>query len=140
ATRDALRRGTRRPCPSGGPLERAGRGQTERAAVVVRDDLHEAIRVPVVEQLSGDPRTGALRVLLEQRAQLVGIVVGEALEADELRVAAPGEEPVLVEDVRDAAAPAGGEVAARRPDHAHTAAGLVLAAVVADAFDDGRRA
>ena len=69
-----------------------------------------------------------------------GVDVGVDLDADELRVAAPGEEPVLVEDVRDAAAHAGGEVAARRPDHDHAAAGHVLAAVVADAFDDGRRA
>ena len=44
---------------------------------------------------------------------------------------------VLVEDVGDAAAHAGGEVAPGRPEHDHAAAGHVLAAVVADALDDG---
>ena len=43
-----------------------------------------------------------------------------------------------VVDVGDAAAHAGGEVAAGRPEHDHAATGHVLAAVVADALDDSR--
>ena len=45
--------------------------------------------------------------------------------------------PSLVEHVGDAAAHAGGEVAPGRAEHDDAAAGHVLAAVVADALDDG---
>ena len=47
---------------------------------------------------------------------------------------------LAVEHVGDAAAHAGGEVAAGRAEHHHHAAGHVLAAVVADALDDRVRA
>ena len=47
------------------------------------------------------------------------------------------EAALLVEDVRDPAAHPGGEVAPGRPEHDDAAAGHVLAAVVADALDDG---
>ena len=47
---------------------------------------------------------------------------------------------VQVEHVGRAAGHAGGEVAADRPEDDDGAAGHVLAAVVADAFDDGGRA
>ena len=47
---------------------------------------------------------------------------------------------MLVEHVGDAAAHAGGEVAAGAAQHDHRAAGHVLAAVVADALDDGHGA
>ena len=47
---------------------------------------------------------------------------------------------VLVEHVGDAAAHAGREVAPGRPEDHRAAAGHVLAAVVADALDDGARA
>ena len=49
----------------------------------------------------------------------------------------PAEAAVLVEHVGDAAAHAGGEVAAGPAEHDDAAAGHVLAAVVADALDDG---
>ena len=47
---------------------------------------------------------------------------------------------VRVEHVGDAAAHAGGEVAAGPAEHDDASAGHVLAAVIADAFDDGERA
>ena len=55
-------------------------------------------------------------------------------------VAAALELAVLVEHERDAAAHAGGEVAAGRAEHDDDAARHVLAAVIADAFDDRGRA
>ena len=71
---------------------------------------------------------------LQQVADEVLVVEVERLEVDHL-----GVDPVLVgiEQVRDAAAHAGGEVAAGRAEDQHPAAGHVLAAVVADALDDG---
>ena len=48
--------------------------------------------------------------------------------------------PVAIEHVRDAAAHARREVAPGLAEHDHAAAGHVLAAVIADAFDDGTRA
>jgi hypothetical protein len=47
--------------------------------------------------------------------------------------------PFLVEDVGDAAGHAGSEVAAGHAEHDDRAAGHVLAAVIADAFDDRGR-
>ena len=62
------------------------------------------------------------------------------LEVDHLEVAALGEVAGLVEDEGDAAAHAGGEVAAGRADDDGHAAGHVLAAVVAGPLDDGHGA
>src|SRR4051794_36809050 len=114
----------------------------ERSAVVVRHDLYEAElrRLPVVEQSCGDDGTGAALVLVQQLAQEIQIVELERLEADELRVAALLERSVLVEHVRDPAAHARGEVAAGGADDEHDTARHVLAAVIADALDDRRRA
>ena len=64
----------------------------------------------------------------------------DRVEADEPHVAARLEAAVAVEHVGDAAAHAGREVAPRRAEDHHAAAGHVLAAVVADALDDGARA
>src|SRR3954447_12971512 len=96
----------------------------ERSAVVVRHHLREAElrRLPVVEQPCGDDGPGAALVLVQQLAQEIQIVELERLEADELRVAALLERPVLVEYIRDAAAHARGEVAAGWPDDEHDTA------------------
>ena len=64
----------------------------------------------------------------------------ERLEVHHLAIAAPLEPAVRVEHVRHAAAHAGGEVAAGPAEDHHAAAGHVLAAVVAHAFDDHGRA
>src|SRR5205085_12685052 len=61
----------------------------------------------------------------------------ERLEPDGLAVA---RGRVEVEDVRDAAAHAGREVASGGTEHDYATAGHVLAAVVADALDDSGRA
>ena len=114
----------------------------ERALVVVRHHLHELRQqlVPLVEDARGDGRAGALCVLLDERADDRDVGLLERVEADELLVAAAVEAAVLVEDVGDAAAHAGGEVAAGAAEDDDVTAGHVLAAVVADALDDRRHA
>src|SRR4051794_11081018 len=114
-----------------------GERQVEHRLVVVRHHLREAGRVPARDQARGDRGARAFDVLAEQleHFRLVGGL--ERLQADALDVARGGVE---VEHVGDAAAHAGGEVASRRADHHDAAAGHVLAAVVADALDDRRRA
>ena len=64
----------------------------------------------------------------------------EPLEIDHVDVAVERERAVGIEHVGDAAAHAGGEVAAGPPEHDHAPAGHVLAAVIADAFDHRLRA
>src|SRR5579885_263573 len=112
----------------------------ERAPEVVRHHLYEAVRVPRRQHACRDGRARPLAVLGDERPHELLVLRLERLEADELRVAARGEGAVLVEDVGEAAAHPGGEVASRRAEHDHAAAGHVLAAVVADALDDGARA
>src|SRR5947209_1740257 len=64
------------------------------------------------------------------------LVIFERVKIDTGLVAAPGSEVAhVVVDVRDAPAHAGGEVAARRPDHHDGAVGHVFASVVAHAFN-----
>ena len=101
----------------------------------LRDQLLE-----LIEHARGDGRGGALEVLLDHLAQLDRVGLGELFEADHAHVAARLEGALLVEDVRDAAAHAGGEVAAGGPEDDDAPAGHVLAAVVADALHDGGRA
>ena len=67
-------------------------------------------------------------------------LVDERLELDHLEVAARAERLRRIEHERGAAAHAGREVAADRPEHDDDAAGHVLAAVIADALDDRARA
>src|SRR3954468_23434714 len=62
------------------------------------------------------------------------------MEPDEAHVAARAERAILVEHVRDPAAHAGREVAPGAAEDHRAPAGHVLAAVIADALDDGRRA
>src|SRR3954466_7968590 len=110
--------------------------------VVGREDLHEALQqvVPLLEHAPGDRRAGALGVLGDERAALDRVTLVERLElVAHRRVDARRERPVLVEDECQAAAHAGGEVAPRRPEDDDAPAGHVLAAVVADALDDGAR-
>ena len=72
-----------------------------------------------------------LAVALEEAADEVKILVlGERLQVDHLLVAADVEVALFVEDVGDAAAHAGAEVAARGADDDDAAAGHVLATVV----------
>ena len=77
----------------------------------------------------------------QHRADELDIVLGlERLEIDHLLIAAAREAAVGVEHVGDAAAHARREVAAGPADHDDAPRGHVLAAVIADAFDHGKRA
>ena len=77
----------RKPSP---PVESGRSLYSSAALVVVRDHLDEARerRLPVGEQPGGDGRGGAPAVLLDERAERLGVVAGHRLEADELAVAA----------------------------------------------------
>ena len=82
----------------------------------MREDLDESrLRVgPVLEDPRGARAAGEVAMALEQAADLVDVVgVDERLEIDAgLVAAARGEVALIVVDVGDAAAHAGGEVAA----------------------------
>src|SRR3954452_1001201 len=95
----------------------------QRALVVHRHDLDPCAGqlVPALQHVLRHGRAGALRVLLDQRARLLEIVVREPLELDELRVAARRERALGIEHVRDAAAHARREVAPGRAKHHHAA-------------------
>src|SRR4051794_17712850 len=109
----------------------------ERALVIHRHDLHPGTGqlVPALEHVLSHGRARALRMLLDESARLVEIVVLEPLELDQLGVAARRERALGVEHVCDAAAHSGREVAPGRAQHHHAAAGHVLATVVADSLD-----
>ena len=76
----------------------------------------------------------------DQLSQDRPILIDERVEIDHARVEALPEVSRLVEHVRDAAAHARGEIAARLAEHDDPAARHVFAAMVAYALDDGPRA
>src|SRR3954469_3708635 len=122
-------------------LELLGGGELgEHALVVGREDLDErpAQRVPLVEHAPADRRGRAAHVLGDEVADLDLVALVERLDLVEHRRVDPAaERALLVEHEREAAAHAGGEVAPGRAEHDDAPAGHVLAAVVADALDDG---
>ncbi len=114
----------------------------EDPPIVDRHDLDELRDrpVPVAQQASGDRALGVAGVLDQEVADLLDVLgLLELLEGDHVEVAASRELAGLVEDERGAPAHPGGEVPPGRADHDGDAAGHVLAAVVADPFDDGQR-
>src|SRR5262249_12020198 len=108
-----------------------------------REDLDELVEevVPLVEDAAADRRARALHVLLHEVADLDDVALVERLElVEHRRVDAAAGRARLVEDEPQPAAPSGGGVAPRAAEPADAPAGHVLAAVVADALDDGVRA
>src|SRR5258708_24316150 len=79
-------------------------------------------------------------MLFHGRVDLLELGLGRRLELELPGAASSGELARLVEALRDAAAHARAEVLARGPEDDDRAAGHVLAAVIADALDDGERA
>ena len=65
---------------------------------------------------------------------------GHLLQLDNAQVAATDEITGGIPDIGDAAAHTGGKIASGRAENDDAAAGHVFATVVAQAFDDGRRA
>ena len=103
------------------------------APVIVWVDLPELGRQlrPLVEHLLGAYAAGVVEVLLHHGAhQGELLAVLQAVQPHHLLVAQEREVAGLVEHVGNAAGHARGEVLARRPQHDHTPAGHVLAAVV----------
>mmetsp|Transcript_14229 Transcript_14229/g.43053 ORF Transcript_14229/g.43053 Transcript_14229/m.43053 type:complete len:201 (-) Transcript_14229:3198-3800(-) len=112
----------------------------EDAGVVVGHDADEVGQggVPGVEDGLGPVGVGGGEVLLDVGLEFVLLGGrGDGSEADHAGVALVGEDGVGVVDVGDAAAHAGGEVAAGVAEDHEAAAGHVLCAVVAEALDDG---
>ena len=108
-------------------------------AIVDGHDLDEPARhfPPVLQDVLGLAAAGPLVMPADQVAeQLLVLFLPQGFEVDHVEVAEGVEELVLVEDVGDAAAHAGGEVAAGAAEDHDGAAGHVLAAVVAQSFDD----
>ena len=114
---------------------------TEDALVLVREDFdEERLRVgPVLENPRGARAAGQVAMAREQGVDFLDVVgVDQWLEIHAgLVAAARGEVALIVVDVGDAAAHAGGEVAAGGTENDGEAVGHVFAAVIADAFDDG---
>ena len=93
--------------------------------------------VPEGEDFVGFLAPGAVGVAFDEEAEFFGFGGFEFFESNHLRVAAKGEVAFFIEDVSDATAHAGSEVAAGFAKDNDFAAGHVFATVVADAFDDG---
>src|SRR5438067_3199315 len=111
----------------------------EHALEVLRHDLDPRALEddPVREDPLRDLGLRARVVLLDQRVDLLEVIGGRRLEVDQAHVAALVERAGTVEHVRDATGHAGREVAPGRAEHHDAPAGHVLAAVIADALDDG---
>src|SRR5579859_2393691 len=96
--------------------------------------------VPAEEQLVGAAAAGLRQVQQQQGLHQLLILRIQRTEGDELRVAAPAEGVVQVEDIGQAAGHAGREVAPGGAEHQDDPAGHILAAVVAHALDHGEGA
>ena len=116
-------------------------GYAQDALVLVREDLDELglLTGPVLEDPCGARAAGEVAMAREQGAEFFDVFrVDQRFEIDAgLVAAARGEVALIVVDVGDAAAHAGGEVAAGGTEDDDEAVGHVLAAVVADAFNNG---
>src|SRR5215831_13288065 len=112
---------------------------TQYALVFVREDFDEAgyCFVPVLKNPLGSLAAGELHVTAHQIADELHILhFEERFEIHGFYVAALlGEVSVFVEDVRDAAAHSGREVAPAGTEHNHQTVRHVLAAVIADTLD-----
>src|SRR5262249_51529418 len=115
----------------------------QHTLVIARHHLDEFRHhlVPVAQHARTETAAGVIDVLTDERQHRLDIVsIVEWFEIDHLVSAQPLESPGGVEDVRDAAAHAGGEVPPGRAEDDDAPARHVLATVIADAFDDGKGA
>ena len=115
----------------------------EHRAVLGRHHADEFrdIAVPIGQDTLGELARGVLMVPHDQRVDALYLVgIGQRPQFDHPRVAAGVEAAIGVEHIGDATAHSGGEVAPGAAQHDYRAARHVLASVIADAFDDRRRA
>src|ERR1700685_851246 len=104
-------------------------------------DEFRAVAVPVGQDPFGELAPSVLMMAHNQRVNpLYLVVAADRPKFDHPGVAARIESTVIVEHVGDSAAHSGGEIAPGAAEHDHRAARHVLAAMVADTFDDRRRA
>src|SRR2546423_5567678 len=97
--------------------------------------------VPLIEQTPGARTPSVSRVLLDEATQRVALAeVSHRNQIYHRLVALLPEQIEFIEDERQAATHASGEVAPGLTQHHYRTAGHVFAAVIADAFDDGNRA
>src|SRR5262249_4615225 len=111
--------------------------------IFVRENLDELVEhvVPVFENPGTARASGCFHMTLNQRAEGFHIFRGYGLQIHGGAIAAPfGEIALLIENVREAAAHAGREVAPALAEYHYVALGHVFAAVIAEAFDDRGRA
>src|SRR5689334_11268197 len=117
----------------------------QHAAVIGRHYLDEPAELvfPVVEDGLRLGAAGELVMVLEQRTDrrdVFGLELLTGFELDHFLVAQLREHRVVVVDVRDSAAHAGGEVSSGRADDHDAPAGHVFATMIADAFHHRTRA
>ena len=93
--------------------------------------------IPLRQRPLGARAARVFRVLLDEAAHSVLLAeIHQRDQIDHRRIALAFELVEFVEDERDAAAHAGGEIATGAAEHDDGAARHVFAAVVADTFDD----
>ena len=108
----------------------------------MRKDLDEEKlgRVESIQNLLRHDGTGLLVELLQDVLEKFDVFRKvDRQEVDGVLVAPSGEVSVDVENVSDSAGHSGREVSSGRTENDDSSAGHVFAAVIADAFDDGRR-
>src|SRR5271169_333820 len=103
------------------------------------DELTDVV-VPLVKNSLGDRALRVLEMPLDQRMQLLYlIVVPDRTQLDHSRIAARCERAVFVKHVGHTAAHSGGEVTPGLAEHDNQPARHVLASVIADSLDNRMR-
>src|SRR5580658_6122654 len=101
------------------------------------------VSAEVVEQLLAPHAPRRFDVLLDEPAQMLHVSAHalrrDAVNVDQLVVVAIHEIALEVEHVGESAREAGAKIDARATEHAHDAAGHVLAAMISRALDHGER-
>src|SRR2546423_13615904 len=97
--------------------------------------------VPLAEQAPGARTARIASVLFDEVPQRIALAeIGDGNQIDHGEVAMLLEQIELIEHERHSAAHTGGKVTTSFAEHDDSTAGHVLAAVIADAFDDSSRA
>ena len=114
-------------------------GSADDLLVVGREDFDEMLQlvVEVIQHKFGYGASGVGVMSLDHVFQLGDVFRFDGVQLDHFAVAMNGEPAADVVDVRDAAAHAGGEVAAGVAENDDAAAGHVFAAVITHAFYNG---
>src|SRR5262249_51988370 len=110
----------------------------QSAAIVQRHHFLEQIAIPcpVVENLGGTPALCQFAVAPDQvENEMLFLRVRESFKIDHLQVTSLSEVAFLIDDVSNAPAHSRGKVSTGSPEYDDSAAGHVLATMVADALN-----